>query len=184
MARTIIAKSWCAALILASFGCQNLRPEEIALPNYPDLGEVYTSQYRLLGKLSLQKEISLEQEIEASTFEMDSAKWKKELAFLKEINPRKPEYVGIYRVEKQENKQVLRLAEGENSILKIVRIEYLADDFLTVEATIHEDKDVYVHHRDIKVSFSDGVIDSWKINGYQKIMLKDTIRFAISGKVN
>lgn len=171
-------------LIISLSACQKLRPEKIILPDYPDLEDVYISQYRMLGERPLEKEVMLDASKEVNSFEMDSSTWKDELSFLLEINPNKPEFIGVYNVTDEENKAVLRLIDGEINDLKYIHIEYSDDDFLNIEATIHEDKDVYTHHREIEVFFEDGLIKSWTISGYQKMMFKDTVWFGIVGKVN
>ncbi len=184
MIRKLVNKFWISATVLVLCGCQNLRPEEIALPNYPDLEALYSMQYKALGSSKLEKEISLDGAHEVKAFAMDTSKWKEELAFLKEINPKKPEYVGTYQRVKEGSSERLTLIDGENSILKNLSIEYTAEEYRSIAAVIHEDKDVYVHHRTIDISFEEGRISNWSIEGYQKIMLKDTIWFTISGKVN
>jgi len=164
-------------------GCQNLRPETIELPTYPDLNKVLEEQSQLLAAKSLQKEVTLGEKTETSSFAMDTAKWKSELDFLEEINPCKPEYVGVYEVVKNDQSLQLTLGPKEKSVLTELNILYQDEDYARISASIHEDKDVYTHHRDIKVVFRNALISSWTIQGYQKMMLSDTVRFGISGSV-
>lgn len=169
-------------LILA--GCQKMKPEKISIPEYPDLGEVYNSQYRELDSRSLEKEVSLDSKTESNTFSMDTAKWKEELSFFAEMNPNQPEYVGVFEVTETGNMKTLKLRENEIGILKSVSLEKSDENYSKIIATIHEDKDVYAHHREIEVSFENGLINSFSIEGYQKIMFKDTVRFRIRGEVS
>ena len=168
---------------IAILGCQNLRPETIELPTYPDLNKLIIEQSRMLATKSLQKEVTLGEKTETSSFAMDTTKWKSELAFLEEINPCKPEYVGVYEVVKDNQVLQLTLGPKEKSVLTELSIMYQDEEYAQIDASIHEDKDVYTHHRDITVVFRNGLISNWTIQGYQKMMLSDTVRFGISGNV-
>lgn len=171
-------------LLAALAGCQKLKPESVAIPEYPDFDELMKDQIERLGKVSINKKVSLGEESEFKTFEMDSALWAEELSFLKEINPNQPEYVGAFEKSTEGNYQTLTLGEGENGALKKVKYDLKEDDYGSIQATFHEDKDVYVHHREIKMNFERGLLNSIQINGYQKMMFKDTVRFGIALEVN
>lgn len=177
-------KIWQIVAAIVCLSCQKLKPEKITLPDYPDLQEVYQFQYRTLGERTLEKTVSLDSEKELNSLKLDSLKWKEELSFLVEINPNKPEHIGAYNLTDQANGLTLELIEGEKSDLQKINIKYDGDDYQSIGATIHEDKDVYSHHREIEVFFENGYIKSWEISGYQKMMFKDTVRFGITGKVN
>ena len=177
-------RGYLLVLSLLFAGCQSLKPEDISLPDYPDLAEVYIDQYQSLGSRTLEKKVTLDSEQETNAFQMDSAAWKEELEFLIEISPKKPEYVGVYKtIEDNEGGVELQLIEGEKSTLKQLSVGYYEGAYNSIAATIHEDKDVYVHHREINISFREGLISSWSIEGYQKMMFKDTVRFGIVGQI-
>jgi hypothetical protein len=182
MRQLINLKILMLLLILAS--CQKLKPESVAIPEYPDFKELMKVQIELLGKKSIKKEVWLEGQSETKTLEMDSTTWAKELSFLEEVNPNQPEYVGAFEKEKEDEKEILSLGAAERGAIKKVSFSKENDAFETIQISFHEDKDVYVHHREIEMNFKDGVLSTLKIDGYQKMMLKDTVRFRVNVAVN
>ena len=105
-------------VIAVLLGCQKVKPEFIAIPEYPDLKEVYSSQAVALGTRSLNKDVSIGDKSESKTMSMDSLKWKDELSFLLEMNPNQSEYVGVFAIVEDGKAKTLTLKEGEKSILK------------------------------------------------------------------
>ncbi len=169
---------------IAFVGCQNLRPDAVRIPEYPDFEDLINEQVELLKSNRAKKEVWLDGKSEVQILSMDSTKWQKELSFLKEINPNQPRYVGAFNKSGDELNQTLTLAEGENGALKKLSFSRDVNGFEKILASFHEDKDVYVHHREIEIRFEDGKVYSLRIDGYQKIMFKDTVRFRIVIGVN
>ncbi|MEO1255463.1 MAG: hypothetical protein AAFY41_11360, partial [Bacteroidota bacterium] len=72
----------------------------------------------------------------------------------------------------------------ENGFYFLKKLTFSMLHFQEIKASFHEDKDVYIHHREISLKFSDGLLSSYQIDGYQKMMFKDTVRFKIAGIIN
>ena len=163
--------------------CQKLRPEKINVSEYPDLSSIYVDQYKLLHNETVQKEVWLNGDYESKVIPMDSARWKEELLFLKEIDPSKPELVGVF--EKTENKKgiLLLVKNGEKSSLRRLGISYEGGLTTSINAIIHEQKEVFTYYHEIQVKFSEGIINQWQIKGYQSMMLSDTVNFELSARV-
>ena len=172
---------FCFAILI---GCQKLKPESVKIPEYPDFRKLMSEQVELLGNSRIKKEVWLDGQREIRVLEMDFTRWTEELSFLKEINPGQPGYVGVFVKSGDELSQTLNLAEGENGSLKKVSFSKNDGTYENIEVSFHENKDVYVHHREIALNFEKGKLSSYQINGYQKIMFKDTVRFRISIEVN
>ena len=170
-------------LVILITSCQQLRPDSVAVPNYPDVNQIYTDQIQKLHNKRLIKEISLDFKNETDTFLMDSTDWKNELSFLAEIDPNQPEYVGVFDVSERNEVISLNLKEGENGILKKLVITISGDDDQSISAVTDEGKDIYTHHREFRVQFDSGLIRFYEISGYQKMILKDTVWFGIKGSV-
>lgn len=166
------------------FSCEKLKPESVSIPEYPDLEQLYHQQTQSLASHKLKKEVWLDGKNEVKMLDMDTTEWKKELSFLKEINPNTPEYVSAFRKVENESEIQLKLSSGEKGELKMLTYSLNDDGFTIIKATIHEEKEVYVHHRDFDLSFEKGLLKSYEITGYQKIVLKDTIEFKIVGSIN
>ncbi len=170
-------------LLLVSSGCQKLKPESVIIQSYPDLELLMLEQVDLLHGKTVEKTVMLGEESEFNSLRFDSTSWMSELSFLKEINPNQPEYVGAFLKSEEGSEVSLELAEGENGVLKSLIYSKSADQFQYIKASFHEDKDIYSHHREVSMRFTDGLLQSYEINGYQKMMLNDTVRFKISGIV-
>ncbi|WP_420317171.1 hypothetical protein [Ekhidna sp.] len=171
-------------ILLVICSCQKLQPEDVLIPEYPDFKELMNQQVEALAESSIQKEVWLEGKNEVQALEMDSIMWADELFFLKEVNPNQPEYVGAFEKSIEYDFQVLELKEEESGPLKKVKYLQRNGSYQLIQITFHEDKDVYVHHRDIEMDFKEGVLNSLLINGYQKMMFKDTVRFGVKLVVN
>lgn len=170
-------------LLLIAAACSPLRPEQVKVPEYPDFKQFIQQQAQLLAGVSLEKTVRLDDKSETNSFNLDSAAWAEELSFLKEINPNQPEYVGGFDKIQEGNQVTLQLNEKTSGEIQSVSFIKIGDIYSSIQGTFHEDKDVYVHHREISVNFKDGVISSFLVKGYQKMILKDTVWFAIRGSV-
>lgn len=175
-------KSFAPALILLA-SCQDLKSGSINIPEYPNVEEVYQSQLKSLATPKVNKEVSLGDKKEKDTIEMDTVKWKRELSFLVDVNPNSPEYVGAFEVTHEGKRTSLKLQEGENGILKHLSITSQDEGYWSLQATIHEDKDIYSYHREVSAAFENDLITNYQIEGYQKMMFRDTVWFSIKGEV-
>ncbi|MEP1096807.1 MAG: hypothetical protein ABJG78_16945 [Cyclobacteriaceae bacterium] len=173
---------WVAIALLSS-ACERMKPESIGIASYPEIDLLLSSQTSRLQSRDLDKQVWLDGKNESKQLQMDSLSWATELSFLKEINPNQPEYVGAFDKEESEDLIVLILGEKESGSLNSFSFTSEKGGITSIKATIHEDKDVYVHHRDINLTLTEGSISRYQIDGYQKIMLKDTIRFRILGSI-
>lgn len=174
---------WLLAMVVVTAGCQKLKPETVAIPDYPDLSSLYQDQVVLLGSKAMTKEVALNEKKEVKTIQMDSAAWRDELSFLEDINPNQSEYVGVFDKSTNGDETSLTLKAGEKGILKSLILTTADGIYTSIQATVFEDKDVYIHSRDIALSFDNGVLASYQIEGYQRMLFSDTVRFSIRGKV-
>ena len=142
------------------------------------------NQVNLLGGKQIKKKVSLGGQSEFKVIQMDSAELADELSFLKEMNPNQAEYVGAFEQSVESDMQILQLKASEQGPLKKVVYERDGDQFKTIQIVFHENKDVYVHHRDVEMEFKRGAISKIGIEGYQKMMFKDTVKFGISIEIN
>ena len=163
--------------------CQKLKPETVAVPEYPDFSVLMEEQIQLLGTSEVKKVVSLDGNLEERIMQMDSGIWVEELSFMKEVNPNQPEYVGAFEKSSSNGFEILTLGSGESGSVLLVKYAKTDVSYSNIEVTLHEDKDVYVHHRNVQLFFEGGVLNRAMIDGYQKVMFKDTIRFSISIEV-
>ncbi len=171
------------SLFVVLTSCQSLKPEEITVASYPEIDVLFKRQTDNFFNQQLEKEVWLDGNTEKQNLHMDTSLWKKELSFLNEINPNQPAYAGVFSETKENNAVRLQLNSGEKGALSKFFYQKSGNHIDSIMATIYEDKDIYVYHKDIYLKFSKGLLTNFTINGYQKIMLKDTIRFTVKGKV-
>lgn len=169
-------------VVVLLLGCKKFEPAEEANVKYPGIDKLLTRQLTEITSKKLQKQVWLGDESEIQLFDVDSSMLTRELDFLGEINPNAPEYVGAFNEDVSLVHLALTLNEGENGSLKYFRSSKSANQTQSIEATIHEDKDIFTHHREIKINLFKDVITDYEITGYQRIVRRDTIRFSISGK--
>lgn len=172
-------------IVLACFlaGCQKLKPESVHIASFPDLKVLRDLQADLLEGKSVEKTVTLGDESEFNQLKFDSTEWGKELDFLEEINPNQREYIGAFSKSETGSSINLKLNKGEKGALKSLTYSIINKQYQYINASLHENKDVYIHHREIAMKFKDGLLSSYKIDGYQKMLFKDTVRFGISGEV-
>ncbi len=170
-------------VLMVLISCEGLRPETVDVTAYPEVGKLLDQDYLHLHNKELSKTAILNNQEETKAIRLDSGGWVKELTFLEEIDPNQSKYVGAFKITEDEKETQLLLKEGERGSLKAFSFFTVNDEIAKVLATIHEDKDVYVHHKKVEVLFANGVIAEYAIKGYQKIMTKDTFFFEVRGKV-
>lgn len=167
-------------LTIVITSCQKLQPESIIVSDYPDFKYLLENQVALLGNQGARKEVLLDTSSEVKSMEMDSVRWTKELEFLLELNPNQSGYSGAFNITSEDELELLTLKPGEKGALKKIRIQKEGKNFKSLEATYHEAKDVYTHHREVMMQFKNGMLNEYTIDGYQKMLFKDTIRFRIT----
>ncbi len=182
MSRLKDLRIFLIGLLLSVGACEGLKPDTIDLTSYPEVDQLLSNQHSLLSDQQLSKEVWLDGESETRLLQLDSAGWAEELAFLQEVNPNQSGYVGAFDESTKDNELVLKLKMDENGSLRNFSFTKESGNVL-IAATIHEDKDVYVHHKEIQINLFDRKILDYEIEGYQKILLGDTIRFRISGSI-
>lgn len=169
--------------MILAFGCQGLRPDAVDITSFSQVDQLFQNQVLGLSGKELEKEVWLDGSKEIKLLKLDSSGWAKELSFLGEIDPNQPEYVGAFEVEESDQEVNLRLRSEERSALRKFSYQVQSEEITTVDAIIHEDKDVFVYHKEILLNFEGGLLRQYRIEGFQKILTKDTIKFRISGKI-
>ena len=162
-------------------GCKPFQSDSVN-NTYPEIDDLLNNQLGNLYLKGLEKNVQLDGEEESKVLSPDSAQWVKELSFLKEINPNSPKYVGAFIKEEIPNGYQLLLKDGEKNNLKSI-VFTKQDKLSQIEAVVHESKDIFTHHKNINLDFSDGLLQSYQVDGYQKIATKDTIRFKIEAQI-
>lgn len=163
-------------------GCNPPVSDKAGSGSFSQVDDVIQKQFERPPAMLMQKTVSLGEETDQTSMTPDSATWVREIAFLKELNPNQRGYVGAFTKEENERSVRLTLAPNEKGSLKELHIEKEGNDITALYGVIFEDKGIYSHQRKIEVAFIDGMITGYKVMGFQKIIMKDTIFFSIEVK--
>ena len=147
---------------------------------YADIAVYITEQASNFNTQGLEKRVILNGEEETKTLKMDADLWNKELSFLEDIDPSKSEYVGAFDISESNATKTLTLKTGEKGILKSISYNFLTE---TIQATVLEEKDIYVYAKEITLRFDEGTLQTYNIEGYQKMLMSDTVFFSLRGEV-
>jgi len=162
--------------------CQNLKPDENYKVRFPEINNLIKSNLEFSGA-SINKVVSLDGIKEEIKITPDSTQWNDELDFLNAINPNKPEFKGSFDVVEKEGGILVTLKTGEKHSLQ--QLSYSKEgENETLKALIQEDKQIFSLEKRVKINFAGGLISNYKIEGFQKILLKDTTKFMIKVEIN
>ena len=131
--------------------------------------------------VSLRKEVAINGKRESKTNRPDSTQWAVELAFLNEINPSTPQYIGAFIIKEDTNYLSLQLKKGEKGDLKSIFFDKKQH---LLSASIFEDNEIYTYSKDIQLRFVEKKLSHYRIIGFQKTILVDTLFFQIVGKID
>jgi hypothetical protein len=164
------------SLIIIGVVLVSCQPNELRVSEYADLQSYFETQRT---PLKIKKEVWLDNQAEKMTLNPTDEEWEKELAIFKEIDPQLSDYTGAFIEEINGDQTTLTLKEGENGSLKKASFMINDGQVTSIKAEVHEDKQVYIHHKSIQVLFRDNNIKTYRVDGYQKMLFKDTVFFKI-----
>lgn len=164
------------------FGCERARPRIVNIPSYPEIDALLNISFSGLGK-TLEKEVMLDGIKEAKRWQVDSTKWAHELEFIEELNPNRSEYIGAFDQVINGPVMQLSLKKGEKGALKALNYEKTDSKTAKIHVSLLEDKGIYIHCREVYLTFFNGKLKEYAIKGYQKTLMKDTIFFSIKGRL-
>ncbi|MFT6939241.1 MAG: hypothetical protein ACJASN_000724 [Cyclobacteriaceae bacterium] len=167
--------------------CGGAAPYTAKPTDFYPLDSLMSAQQPLLQEKEVVKTVSIGEKSENTTFEGTEDWFDKEFGFLKEFELNKPGYVGSIEVSEKEGVLLYAPKAGEKMIIDFVKYTFDENRVLaTIEGTYTDQnaKSIYGSFRSFTLDFSQGVLQSYKIRGYQKIILRDTVYFEVSGIIN
>ncbi len=167
--------------------------KEVEINQYFDVSEFIDQQLTLLiqQQPELVKTVSFGDSIE-STMEqsIDSVQWKKELKIFKEHDINKPVLVNAYNVQEivaDRGKHIkYKLIDStESGILNLEILFNRSEQPTTLRSTFKEDNFLYGNFREVSLTTNaEGALESYRITGYHKLMLTDTVHYQLEAKLN
>lgn len=169
----------------AMLSCRENRESVKELKMYFDLDSLIDAQVGLLTRnhAILEKSAGMDGQQEAHTLHPDSAGWQDELSIVRDFNLNKPSYVGGYKQEGSGDQLQYILAGKLRSPVKYFQITKNNHQIRQIHSRYFEDKSIYQLQRDLELVFEDSHLKSYRISGYQKMILKDTVKYTLSGTI-
>lgn len=142
-------------------------------------------QDRLLGK-EVRKVVKIDGILEEKMITIDSGFMDSEWNFLSEFDLNKPGFVGGIEILREGNN--VRYQPKANQTYLLEFLEYQFNDQQEIQSVAGAFKDqkasmLYQSTRSFEFNFENELIVDYIISGYQKIVLKDTVLFEITGRV-
>ncbi len=168
-------------IVLIAFGCTKPKAD---LEVYFDLEALLSEQVVALDILDvkLEKSVFISGQTESMTLSPDSTGWVDQFDLLTDFSPSIPAYVGAFVVSKTEQEESYKIKENQRSPLKSFSIRENAGEKI-ITAELLENKGIYTDYKQMKIILRNELLEAYSISGYQKMMLKDTIRYTIEAKV-
>ncbi|MFQ3213788.1 MAG: hypothetical protein ACJAT1_001111 [Marivirga sp.] len=177
-------------LLVFCFSCSSeLREKPIS--TYYNVDSLLNNQLRLLvqEQVAIKKQISIDGQHELDTVSFDSLGWNNELAVFRIADINKPNLKGLYKAteERLDDQIIWRYITEKPSL----GIEYLYVYFLEgnkidkIEARYNEDNALYTSERNLTLNFDPDtkLLNAYKVEGSQKMILKDPVVFKIASQV-
>jgi hypothetical protein len=154
-------------------------------------------QVRMLaeGQVTLTKSADVSSNRTDTTFVPDYSEWQSELEVFSTLGILDERlYQGTYRIEDpvddpHSNLQIRRYT-NHNAPLRMVQISYQGEliRMRQIMGIVEENNPLYAARRELTLRFDDihgtPALASYRIHGFQKAALRDTVRYTIEGTVN
>ncbi|MEQ8239074.1 MAG: hypothetical protein RIA69_07660 [Cyclobacteriaceae bacterium] len=158
---------------------------DFEVEQYFALDSLLVSQGELLAKMQVevQKSVKMDEQFEEITFLPDSTRFTKEFQMIKDFSLNKNSYIGAFDIEKDGASLVYSRKKDQPVPIKRFTVKY-NEEIALVSGQYFEDKDIFQHERNFRLLFDEsGVLSEYKVWGFQKMILQDTIQYDIVGKV-
>ncbi len=191
-----ISRTWSSlfmGIMCFSVACNPADTVELEKNAYFDLKGMIADQVNLLDSLrpSLQKEAIIDGRKEDHLLQPDSAGWAREMEIFLLADINKPDLRGSYKIiESNEaetgNRVTTYLAKEKKKLgIEYVKVSRIGDELAKVEMLYTEENVLYQTFRKLEMHFEPGTkrLFTYHIDGQQKMILKDTVSYAISGNL-
>jgi hypothetical protein len=181
----------CFAALLSSCRQENLRYDK----PYFDFDSLIKSQVQSLakGNVSLVKKTSLIKKNDSTIFTPDTTQWIHELDAFQQLDViNKPSFKGQYVSSKQEDDHSNLLVRSYQTKMKspVPEIKFYYQDgskLKRIESVYNESNVLYSTSRKLSLEFDEqqgtSMISKYRVEGFQKMILSDSVKFFIEGKL-
>lgn len=172
-------------VFILALGCGENRQSTVTLKVYFDLDSLLDQQVALLSekKVLLSKEVAMDDQKETLELQPGSAEWESEFVIIRDFNLNKSYYVGAYGTAANADYIQYKLEDDIDAPVKVFEVFKANGQVERIVSNYYEDKSIYQHRRNLELTFENGQLSAYQIRGFQKMILKDTIQYTISGKI-
>lgn len=181
----IMREAFLLLLALVLLGCAKNKQSAIGPKAYYDLDSLLDAQIEMLSEedVLLRKSVEMDGKQEQNEKKLDSAGWGKEFLIIRDFDLNKPNNVGAYSTEKSNGDIKYTLTANIDAPVKAFDVIKKEGNLSQITSNYFEDKSIYQHRRKMTLKFDNGLLRNYEVRGFQKMILKDTIKYIISGEV-
>ena len=182
---------WSLFFIAAFIGCRPANLKDYDKP-YFDFDSLVNTQIKKFEtrKDSIQKTSALDGKYDISSFKIDSTHLAHEWDVFRQLDwINKPIYKGNYEIiEKPDAKSNLIIRSYVAKVKSPVPFIhfYFKNDFKNlkkIESQYEEQNALYYTNRKLSIYFDENLIHQYSIEGSQKLILSDSVKFSITGRI-
>ncbi len=180
-----------SVMLMVSCNRENLKYDK----SYFDFDSLVNNQVQLitLAKASLSKKTFLNGKQDSATLLPDTTHWKHELDAFQQLDViNKPLFKGNYQSKDQEDDHSNLLVRSLTTKMKspVPEVKFFYQDgskLKRIESVFYESNVLYSTSRKLTLEFEEqrgtAMISKYSVQGFQKMILSDSVRFLIEGKL-
>lgn len=179
----IVSLIFVSLIVLTCYACEapaNQKNDS----GYFDLSQTIKEQIELLGggKWKSEKVIIVNNAADQIPQSLDSAGLKGELVIFQAFDPGKPQFKNAFEITESEGVITYKKKESESQSLQWVKVEDQGN-VLRITAEIIEETSIYTNEKKMDIQLELGVLKSYALYGYQKMLFRDTTFFEMKATV-
>lgn len=162
---------------LFCFGC-HAPIDEKNETGYFDLAEVLDAQVDQLagGSWNAAKTVTVNEGTDQLQQSLDSLLLKEELAIFQAFNPGRSQFKNAFEIDESPGLTTYTKKASERQSLQWVKVEERGNT-LRITAEIIEETSIYTNQKNMDMLLESGVLKSYALKGYQKMLFRDTTFF-------
>lgn len=172
-------------LVLGLLACDHSVQQNARGSSYFDLESILDQQFELLVSrdMKISKEVFIDGQSEVIEVIPDSSIWKSELLVFEPFDPGKDRYTNAFQVTEFEDKTIrYEKLPDENQSLRWVEV-FQEEGDLRFRAEILEEASIYTTRKTVELVVEAGILKSYSLQGFQKMLLRDTAYFQLEATV-
>ncbi len=170
----------CFLITLVCLSCE-VSVNQRSSTGHFELTRLIDDQVRKLGENTLKSEklVAVNSKIDRLQQDMDSTALKEELAVFEGFDPGKSRFKNAFDIIVAPGITTYEKKSNEDQSLKWVKVEDKGG-LLRITAEIIEETSIYTNQKRMDLRLESGMIKSYSLQGYQKMLFRDTTFFEMT----